>query len=215
MCPMLTGTCCTETRRPTDRFPALPAVQPSASRDRCFTWPRFPGSGLTVLLPGPRSFLQSPCGMSVSEQQVKDRYLSIGVRRVTLACFPVGSSSVLSDRFLSTGIRPVRLALLRAGPSRLTCGRSCRLVSGPFLLAGSRPGAHAEELRFIPTRQVEHTVTLVLAYDRSMETPVHAPAAVARRPRVSHCTGRPVGELPRRSHHPPHTPRRRWPRRSA
>ena len=125
---------------------------------------------------------------------MKDRFLSIGVRRVTLACFPVGSSSVLSDRFLSTGIRPVRLALLRAGPSRLTCGRSCRLVSGPFLLAGSSPGARAEELGFIPTRQGEHTVTLVLAYDRSMETPVHAPAAVARRPRVSHCTGRPVSE---------------------
>ena len=178
-------------------------------------WPRFPGSVLTVLLPGPRSFLQSPCGMTFSDHQVKDRFLSIGVRRVTLACFPVGSSSVLSDRFLSTGIRPVRLALLRAGPYRLTCGRSCRLVSGPFLLAGSSPGARAEELGFIPTRQGEHTVTLVLAYDRSMETPVHAPAAVARRPRVSHCTGRPVSELPRRSHHSPHTPRRRSPRRPA
>ena len=105
--------------------------------------------------------------MTVSDQQVKNSFLSIGVRRVTLACFLVGSSRVLSDRFLSTGVRPVRLALLRAGRSRLTCGRPCRLVSGPFLWAGSRPGAHAEALRFTPTRQGEHTVTLVLAHDRS------------------------------------------------
>ena len=121
----------------------------------------------------------------------ENNFLSIGVSPVTLACFPVASSRVVSDRFLSTGVRPVRLALLRAGRSRLTCGRPCRLVSGPFLWAGSRPGAHAEALRFTPTRQGEHTVMLVLAYDRRMETTVYATAAVAGRPQVSHFSGRP------------------------
>ena len=129
--------------------------------------------------------------MTVSDELVKDSFLSIGVRPVTPACFPVGSSRVVSDRFLSTGARPVPLALFRAGPSRLTSGRSSRLVSGPFVLAASRPRAPAEELRYIPTRQGEHTVMLVLAYDRRMETPVHAIAALAGRPHVSHCSGRP------------------------
>ena len=32
---------------------------------------------------------------------------------------------------------------------------------------------------------------LVLAYDRRVETPVYATAAVAGRPQVSHCSGRP------------------------
>ena len=98
---------------------------------------------------------------------------------------------MVSGRFRSTGVRRVPLALFRAGPSRLTSGRSSRLVAGPFLLAGSRPGAPAEELRYIPTRQGEHTVMLVLAYDRRMETPVYATAAVSGRPQVSHCSGRP------------------------
>ena len=168
----------------------LPAVQAAASRDRCFKWHRFRGSWLTVLLPAPRAFSQPPCGMTVSDELVKDSFLSIGVRPVTPACFPVGSSRVVSDRFLSTGARPVPLALFRAGPSRLTSGRSFRLVSGPFVLAASRPRAPAEELRYIPTRQGEHTLLLVLAYDRNMETTVHATAAVPGRAQVNHCSGR-------------------------
>ena len=128
--------------------------------------------------------------MTVSYQLVNDSFLSIGVRPVTLACFPVASSRVVSDRFLSTGARPVTLALFRAGPSRLTSGRSSRLVSGPFVLADSRPGAPADELRYIPTRQGEHTLMLVLAYDSSMETTVHATAAVPGRAQVNHCSGR-------------------------
>ena len=97
---------------------------------------------------------------------------------------------MVSDRFLSTGARPVPLALFRAGPSRLTSGRSFRLVSGPFVLAASRPRAPAQELRYIPTRQGEHTLLLVLAYDRNMETTVHATAAVPGRAQVNHCSGR-------------------------
>ena len=98
---------------------------------------------------------------------------------------------MVSDQFLSTGVRRAPLALFRSGPSRLTSGRSFRLVAGPFLLAGSRPGAPAEELRDIPTLQGEHTVMLVLAYDRRMKTTVYATAAVAGRPQVSHFSGRP------------------------
>ena len=98
---------------------------------------------------------------------------------------------MVSDRFLSTGVRRAPLALLRSGPSRVTSGRSTRLVAGPFLLSGSRPGAPAEELRYISTREGEHTVILVLVYDRRMETTVYATAAVDGRPQVSHFSGRP------------------------
>ena len=98
---------------------------------------------------------------------------------------------MVSDRFLSTGVRRAPLAVFRAGASRLTSSRSSRLVAGPFLLAGSRPGAHAGELLYIPTRQGEHTIMLVLAYGRRMETPVYATAAVAGRPQVCHCSSRP------------------------
>ena len=97
---------------------------------------------------------------------------------------------MVSGRFRSTGVRRIPLALFRAGPSPLTSGWSFRLVAGPFLLAGSRTGAPAE-LRYIPTRQGEHTVMLVLAYDRRIETPVHAIAALVGSPHVSHCSGRP------------------------
>ena len=97
---------------------------------------------------------------------------------------------MVSGRFRSTGVRRVPLALFRAGPSRLTYGRSFRLVSGPFVLAASRPRAPAQELRYIPTRQGEHTLLLVLAYDRNMETTVHATAAVPGRAQVNHCSGR-------------------------
>ena len=103
---------------------------------------------------------------------------------------------MVSDQFLSTGVRRAPLSLFRSGPSRLTSGRSFRLVAGPFLLAGSRPGAPAEELRHIPTLQGEHTVILVLAYDRRMKTTVYATAAVAGRPHVSHFSGRPRMLLP-------------------
>ena len=98
---------------------------------------------------------------------------------------------MVSDQFLSSGVTRAPLALFRSGPYRLTSGRSFRLVAGPFLLAGSRPGAPAEELRDIPTLQGEHTVMLVLAYDRRMKTTVYATAAVAGRPQVSHFSGRP------------------------
>ena len=98
---------------------------------------------------------------------------------------------MVSDQFLSTGVRRAPLALFRSGPSRLTSGRSFRHVAGPFLLAGSRPGAPAQELRDIPTLQGEHTVMLVLAYDKRMKTTVYATAAVAGRPQVSHFSGRP------------------------
>ena len=103
---------------------------------------------------------------------------------------------MVSDRFLYTSVRRVPLALFRSGPSRLTSGRSFRLVAGPFLSAGSRPGAPAEELRYIPTRQGEHTVMLVLAYDRRMKTTMYATAAVAGRPQVCHFSGRPRMLLP-------------------
>ena len=67
-----------------------------------------------------RGHSPSPSAAWLSDQLDIDSFLSIGVRPVTLACFPVGSSRVVADRFLSTRVRPCLLALFRAGPSRLT-----------------------------------------------------------------------------------------------
>ena len=106
---------------------------------------------------------------------------STGERQFPLDWCQSGHSRLLSSRIISRGVRPLPLAFFRAGPSRSTSGLSSRLVSGPFILASSRPGAPAEELGYIQTRQGEHTVILVLASDRSMETTVHATAAVPGR----------------------------------
>ena len=92
---------------------------------------------------------------------------SAGLKQFALDWCPSGHSRLLSRRILSRGVRSLPilsicvrrapLALFRAGHSRLTSGRSSRLVAGPFLLAGSRPGAPAEELRYIRTWHGEHT----------------------------------------------------------
>ena len=128
----------------------LPAVQPAASRDRGFTWFPFRGSCLTVLLPAPRAFSQSPSGMTVSDQLVKNNFLSIGVSPVTLACFPVGSSRVVSGRFLSPSFGPAPLARLPACHLDLFPAHSFWLLPAPVhpqrSCGISRPGRESTQL---------------------------------------------------------------------
>ena len=128
----------------------LPAVQPAASRDRGFTWFPFRGSCLTVLLSAPRAFSQSPCGMTVSDQLVKDNFLSIGVSPVTLACFPVGSTRVVSGRFLSHSFGPAPLARSPACHLDLFPAHSFWLLPAPVhpqrSCGISRPGRESTQL---------------------------------------------------------------------
>ena len=128
----------------------FPAVQPDASRDRGFTWFPFRGSCLTVLLPAPRAFSQSPSGMTVSDQLVKNNFLSIGVSPVTLACFPVGSSRVVSGRFLSPSFGPAPLARLPACHLDLFPAHSFWLLPAPVhpqrSCGISRPGRESTQL---------------------------------------------------------------------
>ena len=112
---------------------------------------------------------------------------------------PAGSSRLVSGRPLSIDFRSVISTCLR-----------------PVPLGWSPPRCTRRRVAVYPHRQGENTVMLVLAYVRTMVTPVHATAAVAGRPRVSQCSGRPsmlypVGEPPRQSPHPPHNARRRLP----
>ena len=128
----------------------LPAVQPAASRDRGFTWFPFRGSCLTVLLSAPRAFSQSPCGMTVSDQLVKDNFLSIGVSPVTLACFPVGSTRVVSGRFLSHSFGLAPLARSPACHLDLFPAHSFWLLPAPVhpqrSCGISRPGRESTQL---------------------------------------------------------------------
>ena len=128
----------------------LPAVQPAASRGRGFT--SFPcrGSCLTVLLSAPRAFSQSPSGMTVSDQLVKNNFLSIGVSPVTLACFPVGSTRVVSGRFLSHSFGPAPLARSPACHLDLFPAHSFWLLPAPVhpqrSWGISRPGRESTQL---------------------------------------------------------------------
>ena len=128
----------------------FPAVQPDASRDRGFTWFPFRGSCLTVLLPAPRAFSQSPSGMTVSDQLVKNNFLSIGVSPVTLACFPVGSTRVVSGRFLSHSFVPAPLARSPACHLDLFPAHSFWLLPAPVhpqrSWGISRPGRESTQL---------------------------------------------------------------------
>ena len=128
----------------------IPAVQPAASRDRGFTWFPFRGSCLTVLLPAPRAFSQSPSGMTVSDQLVKNNFLSIGVSPVTLACFPVGSTRVVSGRFLSHSFVPAPLARSPACHLDLFPAHSFWLLPAPVhpqrSWGISRPGRESTQL---------------------------------------------------------------------
>ena len=150
MCHLLAGT-----------FARMPDVQgldfprPPCCPARCVPGSRLhvaplPGSCLTVLLPAPRAFSQSSCGMTVSDQLVKDNFLSIGVSPVTLACFPVGSTRVVSGRFLSHSFVPAPLARSPACHLDLFPAHSFWLLPAPVhpqrSWGISRPGRESTQL---------------------------------------------------------------------
>ena len=149
---------------------------------------------------------------------------STGYRPFPLDWCPSGHSRLLSSRILSRGGRPLPLHPCPAVSSRLVSGRPLSIDFRPYIstcfrpvpLGWSPPRCTRRRVAVYPHRQGENTEMLVLGYARTMETLVHATAAVAGRPRVSQCSGRPsmlypVGEPPRRSPHPPHNARRRRP----
>ena len=115
MCPMLTGTLCTETRCPTDRLPGTPccpAVCVSGSLLHVVPLPRIGSHGPAAR---PVIILQSPGGKLVSDQQVKHSFLSIGVRLVTLhRC--AGSSRRAAGRPVSIDFRSVMSTCLGRVP---------------------------------------------------------------------------------------------------
>ena len=123
---------------------------------------------------------------------------SAGLKPFALGWCPSGHSHLLSRRILSRGVRPFPVHRCPAGSSRLVSGRPLSIdlrsvistCCRPVPLGCFPPRCTAEQLRYIPSRQGEHTVMLVLAYDRRIETPVHAIAALAGRPHVRHCSGR-------------------------
>ena len=150
MCPLLPGTLSTESRRPGARLPVptccLVICVPGSLRHVGL----LPASCLTVLLPAPRAFSQSPSGMTVSDQLVKNNFLSIGVSPVTLACFPVGSSRVVSGRFLSHSFVPAPLARSPACHLDLFPAHSFWLLPAPVhpqrSWGISRPGRESTQL---------------------------------------------------------------------